>query len=300
LTLADTSFESMLAECAASVETCLRDILGETASHTPERLIDAMAYAALGSGKRSRPFLAISSASLFDVDPAQALRTAAAIECIHCYSLIHDDLPGMDDDDMRRGRPTVHKAYDEATAILAGDALLTLAFEILADERTCPDAKVRGELAAWLARAAGSRGMAGGQMLDLEAGKHEYSESEIRRMQALKTGALICFSCEAGAILGAASGDQRAALIAYGEAIGAAFQIKDDFLDFEGDAAVVGKATGKDNHTGKATLVEFLGRERALDKIEALTEQADVALAIFGAAANPLRAAAAFNRARKK
>lgn len=293
-------FEANLAKFAAITEDTLRDILGETASHTPERLIDAIAYGALGGGKRFRPFLAMASAALFDVDPIHAGRAAAAIECIHCYSLIHDDLPGMDDDDIRRGRPTVHIAFDHATAILAGDALLTLAFEILADPRTHPDSEIRTELAAWLARAAGSRGMAGGQMLDLEAENHDYTEIEIRRMQALKTGALICFSCEAGAILGKADKMQRAALVAYGEAIGAAFQIKDDLMDIEGDAKEIGKATGKDTSSGKATLVARLGLERAKGELSTLTTTAEDALSMFAESADLLRAAAKFNLTRMK
>ena len=300
MTVAGKTFETQLVETARILETSLQEILAETASRTPERLIDAIAYGALGAGKRFRPFLALSSAAMFSVDPTNAVRAAAAIECIHCYSLIHDDLPGMDNDEIRRGLPTVHIAFDHATAILAGDGLLTLAFEILADPRTHSDAEVRTELAAWLARAAGARGMAGGQMLDLEAEDHDYSEREIRRMQAMKTGALICFSCEAGAISGKANREQRAALVAYGEAIGSAFQIKDDLLDIEGDEAEVGKATRKDTSSGKATLVDLLGSDRARAELETLTKKAHKTLEIFGAAADPLRGAATFNMSRRK
>ncbi len=296
----DTKFEIQMVETASLVEATLREIFSETAAHTPERLIDAMAYGALGGGKRFRPFLALSSAAIFDVARANAARTAAATECIHCYSLIHDDLPAMDDDDTRRGRPSVHIAYDQATAILAGDALLTLAFEILADSRTHADAKIRTELATWMARAAGARGMAGGQMLDLEAENHDYSETEIRRLQALKTGALICFSCESGAILGNAGKSHRQALAKFGEAIGAAFQIKDDLLDIEGKASEVGKATGKDSRSGKATLVALLGLDRARAELESLTRQAIAALEKFDERADPLRAAARFNIDRRK
>ncbi|MBZ0216136.1 MAG: polyprenyl synthetase family protein [Fimbriimonadaceae bacterium] len=293
-------FEDQLAETADRLEAVLRDILSETAGHTPERLIDAMAYGVLGGGKRFRPFLTLAAAAIFEVDPIYAVRAAAAIECIHCYSLIHDDLPAMDNDDLRRGQPTVHIAFDQATAILAGDALLTLAFEILADPRTHPNAEIRTQLAAWLARAAGARGMAGGQMLDLEAENRDYQESEIRRMQALKTGALICVSCETGAIMGEANDQQRAALVAYGEAIGAAFQIKDDLMDIEGDASEVGKATGKDTRLGKATLVAHLGLDQARAELDMLSKDALQAVSIFGDAAEPLRAAARFNMSRTK
>lgn len=296
----ETTFEDKLIETAEKLEIALRDILSETASHTPERLIDALAYGLLGGGKRFRPFLTIATAAIFKVDPVYAMRTAAAIECIHCYSLVHDDLPAMDDDEMRRGRPTVHIAFDEATAILAGDALQTLAFEILADPRTHKDAEIRTQLIGWLARAAGARGMAGGQMLDLEAEKHEYGEGEIRRMQALKTGALIRVSCEAGAVLGGANDFQRTALVAYGDAIGAAFQIKDDLMDYEGNAEEIGKATGKDANAGKATIIGLLGVDQARIELNALTNTALDSLSDFGRAAEPLRTAAQFNMSRTK
>jgi farnesyl diphosphate synthase len=227
------------------------------------------------------------------------LNAAVALECIHCYSLIHDDLPAMDDDDMRRGRPTVHKAFDEATAILAGDALLTAAFEIMADPGTHPNPLVRAELSLQLARASGASGMVGGQMLDLDAPGKELTESDILKLQRMKTGALITFACEAGAILGEAPETERAALRNYGLALGAAFQLADDLLDAEGDAAVVGKATGKDQEAGKGTLVSLLGIEKARARLIELKEQAVAALAPFKPNEEMLVHAAEFVVARK-
>jgi farnesyl diphosphate synthase len=265
----------------------------------PERLLEAMRHGSLGGGKRFRPFLVIESASLFGVGADLALNTAVALECVHCYSLVHDDLPAMDDDDMRRGRPTVHKAFDEATAILAGDALLTLAFEILSSPGTHPNPAVRAELTLKLARASGGAGMAGGQMLDLEAPGKSLSEADIRMLQRMKTGALITFGCEAGGILGETSVSNLAALRAYGDALGAAFQLADDLLDAEGDAAIVGKATGKDHEAGKGTLVSLLGPEGAREKLLDLKLEALAALAPFKPNDEILAEAAEFVVARK-
>jgi farnesyl diphosphate synthase len=265
----------------------------------PARLLEAMRYGSLGGGKRLRPFLVIESGRLFGISAERALNAAVALECIHCYSLIHDDLPAMDDDDMRRGRPTVHKAFDEATAILAGDALLTAAFEIMADPGTHPNPLVRAELSLQLARASGASGMVGGQMLDLDAPGKELTESDILKLQRMKTGALITFACEAGAILGEAPETERAALRNYGLALGAAFQLADDLLDAEGDAAVVGKATGKDQEAGKGTLVSLLGIEKARARLVELKEQAVAALAPFKPNEEMLVHAAEFVVARK-
>ena len=263
------------------------------------RLLEAMRYGSLGGGKRVRPFLVIESAALFGVPVEGALNAAAALECVHCYSLVHDDLPAMDNDDLRRGRPTVHKAFDDATAILAGDGLLTLAFEILASPDTHPNPAVRADLGLALARASGVSGMAGGQMYDLEAPGKTLGEADIRLLQAMKTGALITFGCVAGGILGEASADDIAALRAYGDALGAAFQLADDILDVEGDAALVGKATGKDTEAGKGTLVSLFGIDAARVKLAELKAEALAALAPFKPRDEILAEAAEFVVARK-
>jgi farnesyl diphosphate synthase len=267
----------------------------------PARLLDAMRYASLGAGKRFRPFLVVESASLFGVPREQALMAGVALECVHCYSLVHDDLPAMDNDDLRRGQPTAHKAFDEATAILAGDGLLTFAFDILARPETHQSPAVRVELVLALARAAGLGGMVGGQMLDLAAeGRfdrgvpQQLGEAEVATLQAMKTGALLKFACRAGAILGQASAAQRDALDRYGTAVGKAFQIADDLLDVEGDPALVGKQTGKDAEAGKATIVGLLGPEGARARLRTLVAEAETALAPFGAAAAVLIAGARF------
>ncbi|MEZ5909622.1 MAG: polyprenyl synthetase family protein [Hyphomicrobiaceae bacterium] len=261
----------------------------------PERLVAAMRHAVLGSGKRFRPFLVLESAALMGVPVEDALDTAAAVELLHCYSLVHDDLPAMDDDDLRRGRPTVHRAFDEATAILAGDGLLTLAFEVLAGEAARRGPEIVVALVAGLARAAGVGGMVGGQQLDLDAeAQRGLGLGDIYRIQALKTGALIRFSAEAGAILAAGGADDRAALGTYGEALGLAFQISDDLLDVEGDAAAVGKATGKDAAVGKATYVSLLGVGGARHVLSDVTDEALAALDRFGSRADVLRAAVRF------
>jgi farnesyl diphosphate synthase len=288
---------------AAATETALMENLaafsrsGELAR--PERLLAAMRHAATG-GKRIRPFLVIESAKLFGVPTSRALPVGAAFECVHCYSLVHDDLPAMDNDDLRRGRPTTHRAFDEATAILAGDALLTLAFDILA--RVDADSETRVALTALLARSAGIDGMAGGQMLDLEAeGRFTadkrplaLSVHEIERLQSMKTGALIAAACDAGAILGQAKEPERRALAAYARSLGLSFQIADDLLDAEGDTARIGKAAAKDSSRGKGTLVSLLGVAGARRRLDALVAEATSALAPFGDRAATLAAAAAF------
>ena len=273
----------------------------------PKRLIEAMRYATLAGGKRLRPFLAVEAARLFGVEGPGVLRAAASVELIHCYSLVHDDLPAMDDDDLRRGRPTTHRAYDDATAILAGDSLLTLAFDVLSDQATDPDPAIRVALVSTLARAAGIGGMAGGQMLDLEAegrfapdGKPlVLGETEILRLQAMKTGALLTASTEMGAIIGRADEAGRKALRAYGHLLGQAFQIADDLLDVESDAATLGKATGKDSGMGKATLIGLWGVEAARKRLAGLVAEAEKALSGFDARADVLRRAAHFVADRK-
>ena len=273
---------------AARIEATL-DALLPLAEGPERRVSEAMRYATLAGGKRLRPFLVVEGARLFGVEPEGALRAAAAIEMVHCYSLVHDDLPAMDDDDMRRGRPTVHKAFDEATAILAGDGLLTRAFEVLADPATHPDGAVRCALVAALAKAAGAEGMVGGQMIDL-AVEHRATEiGEITRLQRLKTGALIHFACSAGPIMAHAPAQLRDAMHFYAQDFGLAFQMADDLLDVEGDAAALGKATGKDAGRGKATFVSLLGVERAREQAARLADQAAAHLASFGPDADRLR-----------
>lgn len=265
------------------------------------RLFEAMRYASMGGGKRLRGFLVLEGAAQFGVARDAALRVASAIEMLHAYSLVHDDLPCMDDDDLRRGKPTVHRAFDEATAVLAGDALQTQAFLVLSEPETHPDPAVRAELCRALARAAGARGMCGGQMLDMlaeEAGR-PLEEAEIGRLQLLKTGKLIEFSAEAGAILGKAPIQLRHALSAYGRDLGAAFQIADDVLDATASAEETGKRTGKDADAGKATLVGLLGLERARLQAERLAAQAQDHLDAFGDAAAHLRALADYTIARR-
>ena len=299
----DQDFTRRLSSAAADAETALARLLdakplpGEIAR--PERLVAAMRHAVLGGGKRLRPFLVVESAALFGATGEGPLLAGCALECLHCYSLVHDDLPSMDNDDLRRGRPTVHKAYDEATAILVGDALLTLAFDILAREEVHGDAGVRVELVRELARAAGIGGMVGGQLLDLAAEgrfdkKRPLSESEIITLQAMKTGALLRFACRAGGILGQADAAARAAIDRYGAIVGQAFQIADDLLDVESDTATLGKAAGKDAAAGKGTLVTALGIAGARSKLEALVAEAETVLKPFGARADILRATARF------
>jgi len=305
----ENEFNRRLDALAAATETELMQQLsaapraGEIAR--PERLMAAMRHAATG-GKRIRPFLLVESAAIFGVSESTALPAAAAFECVHCYSLAHDDLPAMDDDDLRRGLPTTHRAFDEATAILAGDALLTLAFDLLA--RLDLDAERRVALIALLAQSSGIAGMVGGQMLDLEAeGRfHEskrplsLSAAEIERLQSMKTGALLAAACTAGAILGRANDSDRAALAHYAKALGLAFQIADDLLDAEGDAAKIGKAAAKDAGRGKATFVSLLGNDGARKKLAALVDDAVAALAPFGVRAAMLQDCARFIAARER
>jgi len=301
-------FATRLSAIAAETEALLdrlldaRPVGSEIAR--PPRLLEAMRYAALGGGKRVRPFLLVESAALFGASHDGALLAGCALECVHCYSLVHDDLPAMDNDDLRRGRATAHKAFDEATAILAGDALLTFAFDAMARPEIHPDASVRAALVLELARAAGIGGMAGGQMLDLAAegrfaGAKPLGESDIVTLQAMKTGALLRFACRAGAILGQADAKALAAIDRYGAAVGQAFQIADDLLDVEGDAATIGKAAGKDAAAGKATLVAALGTKGARARLDALIAEAEATLAPFGPKADILRAAARFIAARR-
>ncbi len=289
------AFEKALSESALAVELALGELLPDRAN---DRLRAAMRHATLGQGKRLRPFLVMQSASLFDAAGIAALRVAAALECVHCYSLVHDDLPAMDNDDLRRGQPTTHRKFDEATAILAGDGLLTFAFEILADPATHDDAGVRSALVLELARASGEAGMVGGQMKDIEAESGGFaSYSAIAAMQGMKTGALFRFACEAGAIMASAD---RTPFRQYAEHIGLAFQIADDILDVEADAATLGKASGKDKGRGKATFVDFLGLAGA--KVEA-ARLADAAIAVlepYGSKAELLRDAARFIVTRRK
>jgi farnesyl diphosphate synthase len=293
-------FASALAAAAAAAQDLLDRLLG-VENGEASRLLSAMRYAALAPGKRLRPFFVIETARLFDVPPSRALRVGAALECVHCYSLIHDDLPGMDNDDLRRGLPTLHRAYDEATAILAGDALLTLAFEIIADPETHDDAAIRASLILDLARAAGKDGMAGGQMRDLEAEKENKRDLDsVTAMQAMKTGALFSYACRAGALLGRASDKEAAALARYATAIGLAFQIADDILDVESSADALGKMAGKDRDANKATFVALMGLEGAKSRASSLIAEAKSALVPFGARAVILAAAADFIITRTK
>ena len=260
----------------------------------PQHLLAAMRHGVLNGGKRLRPFLVVESAALLDGDAEAALRVAAALECVHCYSLIHDDLPAMDDDDLRRGLPTVHVAYDEATAILAGDTLLTLAFDIIAAPETRLDDRGKTELVLSLARAAGPGGMAGGQALDLLAETDPPDEAGIIRLQSMKTGALLRFACESGAIIAGSTDADRGRLKRFGEAIGLAFQLADDLLDVTSDSATMGKATGKDAAHGKATLVALHGPQWARRQLAGLVEEACGLLEPFGERAGPLKRAARF------
>jgi farnesyl diphosphate synthase len=289
-----------LAAAAAEIDQAL-DVLLPPPEGPEAKLFEAMRYAAIGGGKRLRGFLVLEGARQFSVSRQAALRVAAAVEMLHAYSLVHDDLPAMDDDDLRRGKPTVHKAFDEATAILAGDALQARAFEVLAEEPTHSDAHVRVELVRCLGHAAGARGMCGGQMLDMLAEQGgQLEEPAIGRLQLLKTGKLIEFSAEAGAILGKAAPALRHAMAAYGRELGAAFQIADDILDATATAEEAGKRTGKDAEAGKATLVGLLGLERARAQAERLADQARWHLDSLGERADLLRALATYAIERRK
>ena len=285
--------ENVLQHTARTVEATLDELLPPVAGPRGQ-VVEAMRYGCLGGGKRLRPLLVISSAGLFDVPESGALRTAAAIEMIHCYSLIHDDLPAMDDADLRRGRPSVHRAFDEATAILAGDGLLTEAFAVLADPRTAEQAEVRAELVAALAEAAGPAGMVGGQMIDLSDERGSLDLAGITELQRLKTGAIIAFSCAAGGILGRADPADRAALDGYAGDLGLAFQIVDDLLDTEASTEDLGKPAGQDAVAGKATFVGLLGAEAAREKARDLIGSAERRLERFGERGSVLRQIARF------
>ncbi|MGX9430630.1 MULTISPECIES: polyprenyl synthetase family protein [Bradyrhizobium] len=300
MTTGTAEFAKRLDQTADDTEALLAKLLADTVEKDeivrPRRLIEAMRYSSLGGGKRLRPFLVVESAAVFGVPRNAALMAGAALECIHCYSLIHDDLPAMDNSDLRRGRPTLHKAYDDATAILAGDALLTIAFDIITRDEIHRDAGVRLALTRALARASGVGGMAGGQMLDL-AGEGRFGDREpvdVARLQQMKTGALLRFGCIAGAILGQSSEKEYLALDDFGRALGEAFQIADDLLDVEGDAAALGKQTGQDAALGKTTFVTQLGIDGAKQRVRDLLARADAALSVFGAKGDVLRAAARF------
>ncbi|MBN9149565.1 MULTISPECIES: polyprenyl synthetase family protein [unclassified Nitrobacter] len=303
--LSSADFAERLDRTADETEALLGKLLAETVLPDeiarPKRLMDAMRYASLGGGKRLRPFLVVESSAVFAVPRDAALLAGAALECIHCYSLIHDDLPAMDNSDLRRGRPTLHKTTDDATAILAGDGLLTLAFDIITRDEVHKDPAVRLALTRALARAAGIGGMVGGQMLDL-AGEGRFGDREpvdVARLQQMKTGALLRFGCIAGALLGQASQKDYQALDTYGRALGEAFQIADDLLDVEGDAAALGKPAGADAALGKTTFVTQLGIDGAKKRVRDLLAKADEALAGFGARGDVLRAAAHFVADRK-
>ncbi|EHK58322.1 polyprenyl synthetase family protein [Allomesorhizobium alhagi] len=303
---ADFPFEAILESRAEQVEALLRRLLDDRARSgeiaRPASLMAAMRHGVLNGGKRLRPFLVLESAALFDAESSgeAALRAAAALECVHCYSLIHDDLPAMDDDDLRRGQPTVHRAFDEATAILAGDGLLTLAFDILADDAAAEptdgalSAQTRLDLVLGLARAAGAGGMVGGQALDLQAEHTPPDETGIITLQAMKTGALIRFACEAGAIVSSAPAPDRERLAEFGSAIGLAFQLADDLLDLTANAETMGKATGKDQAAGKATLAALHGVDWARSQLSGLIEQAHAILEPYGERAAVLKSAASF------
>ncbi|WP_061930402.1 polyprenyl synthetase family protein [Aureimonas sp. AU22] len=293
----DPSLDKRLGEAAERLEAGLAAALSGSSfllAGAPERLLAAMRHGTLDGGKRLRPFLVEETAALFGADPAFAAPVALALECIHCYSLIHDDLPAMDDDDLRRGRPTVHRAYDEATAILAGDALLTLAFGLVAETQAPIEPAAQLTLIRLLSREAGAAGMAGGQALDLAAETATLDEAEIARMQAMKTGALIAFAAEAGAVVGGASPAERKTLRRYGEIVGLAFQLADDLLDETADAATLGKAAGKDAARGKKTLPALRGIDWTRAELDRLVAEAEALLDPFGTRGETLRQTARF------
>ena len=300
----ESKFKNLLKSHANLVEKKLIELLqdmpiGDELAR-PSNLMDAMRHSSLDGGKRLRPFLVMEIASLFGIKPEQAIMAGCALECIHCYSLVHDDLPAMDDDDLRRGNPTTHKAYDEATAILAGDALLTLAFDILSRLETHNDPNTRIELVKIYAQSSGLGGMVGGQILDLEAEtKSSINEQEIFTLQAMKTGALIRCACEAGAVLGNASKEDRVRLYEFGKIIGQAFQLADDILDVTSDTETMGKQTSKDADKGKGTLVSLYGLEASRQRAKDLLEQAIQMLEPFGKKAEILIEAARFTIERK-
>lgn len=290
---ASPELQTAMREAAEGIRTTIETLLPLT--DVPEnKLVEAMRYASLEGGKRLRPFLVIETAKLFGVDIVRAKRVGAALEFVHCYSLVHDDLPAMDDADLRRGRPSLHKQYDEAMAVLAGDALLTLAFEVIAEGETHHDPYVRCELTSLLAKAAGMQGMVGGQVLDLMGEKENFDVGQISRLHRMKTGMLMAFACEAGAVLGKADETRRKALRNYAFDLGLAFQVTDDILDVEGDPAKTGKDTGKDAASGKSTFVTTLGSEQAKMRAEMLVHQAIRHLHVFDSRADILRAFALY------
>ena len=293
-----SAFTETIKETAGLVETALDSFL-PTQGGPLGRVADAMRWGALDGGKRLRPFLAIAAADMFEVPRSRSVRVGCAVEMIHCYSLIHDDLPAMDDSDLRRGRPSVHRKFDDATAILAGDALLTQAFEILAEEETHPDGAVRCAIALELARASGKEGMVGGQMIDIYAEHKDFDLQGVTQLQRLKTGALIRFSAVAGGIVGEGSQDEVAALAAYSEDLGLAFQIVDDILDATSDAEALGKPAGQDAEMDKATFIKLLGMEGAKSKAAELVASCKAHLDRFGDKAAPLKGAADFVFERK-
>ncbi len=292
--VAEHVLQNAMADVARDIDHVF-DLLLTVPSDPRARLYEAMRHAAIGGGKRLRPLLVLAACELFHVDRKVALRVGAAIECIHVYSLIHDDMPCMDDDDMRRGKPTVHKAFDEATAVLAGDSLHALAFELLADPDTHADPFVRAELILELARASGPAGMAGGQMMDIEAENATFDLPTVTRLQQLKTGALIMFCLEAAAIMGRIPPEGRGHLRGYARDVGLAFQIADDLLDVEGEAERTGKAVRKDMEAGKATFLSLLGVERARTQAKMLVDQAMAQLHSYGEKADLLRAIARYS-----
>jgi farnesyl diphosphate synthase len=302
--MGEAAFRERLAAVAADTEAALDALLAEGRNgRRPPRLMAAMRHAAMGGGKRLRPFLAVETARALGGDPGEALAAGLAVELVHCYSLVHDDLPSMDNDDLRRGKPTVHRAFDEATAILAGDGLLTLAFEVLADASRIRRATTRAGLVLLLAQGAGIDGMVGGQQLDLTAeGRFGPAgladEAGVVLIQGMKTGALIRAACEMGAVVAGAKAARRRSILRYAEALGLAFQIKDDLLDVESDAASLGKATGKDAEAGKSTFVSLLGVAGARKRLAEVTGDGELALAGLGPAAEMLAAALRFNSAR--
>ena len=285
---ASPRLQKALDESVELVEKKIKNLLPET-DLAENHLFDAMRYSVLGGGKRLRPFMVMQAAALFNVDPLRARRAAASVEFLHCYSLVHDDLPAMDDSDKRRGQPTVHRKFDEATAVLAGDALLTLAFEVLADRDTHPDPHVRVELVRKLAIASGGHGMVGGQMLDLIGEREEFDLGTISRMQRMKTGHMFAFACEAGAILGKASDQQKKALCNYAYDLGLAFQVTDDVLDVEADPNDTGKPANQDEKAGKSTFVSTMGKEQAKMRAEMLVHQAIRHLHVFDGRAEMLK-----------
>ncbi|MEL7029260.1 MAG: polyprenyl synthetase family protein [Pseudomonadota bacterium] len=290
----------MTTDISASMRDVAEAVVAAMADLTPPapeprgRVVEAMRYACFAGGKRLRPFLLVSSADMFGCPRSRSMRAAAALEMIHSYSLVHDDLPAMDDADLRRGKPSAHKAFDEATAILAGDGLLTLAFEVMADPATHPDAQTRCAMISALAVAAGPAGMVGGQMIDLSDARLNLDLAGITELQNLKTGALIRYACVAGGMIGGADEEEVAALGGYAEDLGLAFQIVDDLLDAFGTEEELGKPAGQDAEMDKATFVKLLGAEGARDEADKLVTRAEARLDRFGEAAHPLRSVARF------